>query len=389
MTVPGLRGAVMLMSALAVLSDAVLIGFYPQFFATRYGITSSLHVGAYLAAISIVVMAALPCWARLARRVQTLPLLLCTQGAAGLLCLGSAQAGSVAGFWGLSLLMFAFKSSYLLSFPYLMRLAPMDQHRRLIAQWSVLAHAGAIAGAASGGWLLQALGPQACLMVMAAGDFGQMVVCALLIHRGGAALRVAPEAPARAGPDPMRPGLWLLCLLMLLFDFSAYLVRPFFTVYWEQVSGLGHAGVTGAVFAIPAAMALLALWRSPRGDSTQAMLWLGGLGLLLQALPSPAALLLGRCLYGWALFQVVVTLEASLFRLSTPQRYARDFSLTYMFQNLGVLLSSLAAGAWVQQLGMPALFLIAAAGWGLTALVDRLSLRVDRLPIPAGAQHAH
>lgn len=61
MTAPGLSGSVILMSALAVLSDAVLIGFYPQFFATRYGITSSLHVGAYLAAISIVVMAALPC----------------------------------------------------------------------------------------------------------------------------------------------------------------------------------------------------------------------------------------------------------------------------------------------------------------------------------------
>lgn len=389
MTVAGLRAPVMGMSALAVLSDAVLIGFYPQFFATRYGVTSSLHVGAYLAAISIVVMAALPGWARLARRVRTLPLLLCTQGAAGLLCLASAQAGSVEGFWLLSLLMFGFKSSYLLSFPYLMGLTPMDQHRRLIAQWSVLAHAGAIAGAASGGWLLQALGSQACLMVMAAGDFGQMAVCALLIARGGPAVQARPEPPVRGVADRMRPSLWLLCLLMLLFDFSAYLVRPFFTVYWEQVSGSDHAGLTGVVFAIPAAMALLALWRSPRGDRTQAMLWLGGLGLLLQALPSPAALLLGRCLYGWALFQVVVTLEASLFRLSTPQRYARDFSLTYTFQNLGVLLSSLAAGAWVPSLGMPALFVVAAAGWALTALVDRLSLRVDQLPVPAGVQHAH
>lgn len=384
-----LKHGLILMTLFAVISDALLIPFYPQFFQERYGEGSPWHVGAYVAFISIVVMCVFPLWVRVARRYETLHILQVTQGIAAALCLASYWAPGVVSYWVLSMAMFAFKSSYLLSFPYLMRLEPMDQHRRLIAQWSVLAHAGAIAGAASGGWLLQALGPQACLAVMAAGDFGQMAVCALLITRGGSAVRVAPEPPARRTADPMRPGLWLLCLLMLLFDFSAYLVRPFFTVYWEQVSGIGHAGVTGAVFAIPAVMALLALWRSPRGDNTQAMLWLGGLGLLLQALPSPAVLLLGRCLYGWAMFQVIVTLEASLFRLSTPQRYARDFSLTYTFQNLGVLLSSLAAGAWVQQLGMPALFLIAATGWALTALVDRLSLQVDQLPVPGAAQHAH
>jgi hypothetical protein len=36
--------------------------------------------------------------------------------------------------------------------------------------------------------------------------------------------------------------------------------------------------------------------------------------------------------------------------------------------------------------------LLAAGGWLLTALLDRLSLRVDRLPIPVtslSAQHAH
>ena len=87
-----LRTAIVVMSAFAVISDAVLIAFYPQFFESRYGITSEFHVGAYIAAISIAVMFTLPLWARVARRVETMQLLLVTQCAAGLLCLASAFA---------------------------------------------------------------------------------------------------------------------------------------------------------------------------------------------------------------------------------------------------------------------------------------------------------
>jgi hypothetical protein len=67
--VAGLRTTIAVMSAFAVVSDAVLIAFYPQFFERRYGVTSAFHVGAYIAAISIAVMCTLPLWARVARRV--------------------------------------------------------------------------------------------------------------------------------------------------------------------------------------------------------------------------------------------------------------------------------------------------------------------------------
>ena len=79
-----LRTTILIMSGFGVISDSILIAFYPQFFETRYGVTSPVHVGAYIAALSIAVMCMLPVWARVARRIETMHLLLYTQGAAAL-----------------------------------------------------------------------------------------------------------------------------------------------------------------------------------------------------------------------------------------------------------------------------------------------------------------
>lgn len=397
------RSSILLMSTLAVISDAVLIAFYPQFFEQRYGVTSAVHVGAYIAAISIVVMCTLPLWARAARHVDTLRLLLWTQCAAGMLCVMSAWAGSVQGYWLLTMLMFGCKSSYLLMFPLLMRLEAPASHGLVIGLLSVLVHLGGIFGAAAGGYALQRFGPAGCIALMAAADFAQMLVCARLLRSG----RVPPPPPpplAAASATSHRRmaavGVLKLSLVMLVFDFSAYLVRPFFSVYWAGLSGSSPLA-TGLVFAVPGFVALLALAVNKRlqtlgaaaPDHLLGNLMLGAAGLLLQAAPAEATIVLGRCLYGWALFQLVVKLEVSLFRISTPDAYAGHYGIANFFQNLGVLLSSFAAGALVSRFGIPLTFVIAAAGFVFTALLDRLTVRLDRLApptvssTPLGAAH--
>jgi MFS transporter, DHA1 family, multidrug resistance protein len=102
------------------------------------------------------------------------------------------------------------------------------------------------------------------------------------------------------------------------------------------------------------------------------------LGLALQASESLELIIMGRCLYGWALYQVIVKLEVTLFKVSTPDAYARDFGVTNFFQNLGVLLSSFGAGFLVNLVGIPLTFVIAAAGLLLTAIIDRGWFGVDR-----------
>ncbi|HKX39862.1 MAG TPA: MFS transporter [Burkholderiaceae bacterium] len=407
MNAKGLRAAIVAMSAFAVVSDAILIAFYPHFFARRYGVTSAFHVGAYIAAISIAVMCTLPLWARVARRVETMHLLLFTQGAAGTLCVLSGFADSVLGYWVLTMLMFMCKSSYLLMYPYLMRMQPPETHGHTIGLLSVVVHVGSIAGAAAGGHVLQRYGAAACIGLMAFGDFAQMAICVWLIRSGRVVHVVAADAAAAAAvastdasPKGSRSRILPLCALMMLIDFGAYLIRPFFSMYWEQVSASNDQLISGLVFAIPGAIALAALFANQlvrtRGgrlpDPVLANLLLGAAGLALQAWPAPWAVLLGRVLYGWALFQLIVKFEVLLFRFSTPAAYARDFSVFNFFQNLGVLLSSFAAGALVERHGIAVTFAIAAAGFGLSALLDRL-LGLERpattLPEPALAETRH
>ncbi|MEP6721209.1 MAG: MFS transporter [Variovorax sp.] len=385
-----LKFHVIMMTVLAVISDAILIPFYPQFFSARYGIDSAVHVGAYVAAISIAVMCTLPIWARVARRIEPLHLLVYTQFAAGTFSLLCDWAPDVQSYWVLSMLMFMCKSSYLLMYPYMMRLTPKDQHAATIGVLSVVVHFGAIFGAVVGGFVLQAWGPRASIFAMAAGDFFQMAVCIYLI-RSGKIVRINSGEHAQAAAAEARRVDWRarlpilrLALVMLLFDFSAYLIRPFFAVYWQKTSGYDSELVSGMAFAIPGVVAIVALQlhariraRSGRlPDHTVGNLLLGMVGLLLHAAPDPVWIVVGRVLYGWSLFQIIVKLEVNLFRLSTPQRYAQDYSITNFFQNLGVLLSSFAAGAIVERYGLNVPFLLAAGGFVLTALLDRLILNV-------------
>lgn len=375
---PTLRNSVIAMSALACFSDAVLIAFYPQFFAQRYGVLSELHTGAYVACISLAVMVAFPLWARVARRVETLHLLVWTQAAAGVLCLLSTQATQLWQYWVLSMAMFVCKSSYLLMYPYLLRLQSTEQHAGTVGVLSVVVHLVGIAGAAVGGGLLQSWGATGCLVFMAAGDFLQMAVCAWLLVSRRAVRVVEVQQPHRKAS----PAIWRLAALMLLFDFSAYLVGPFFTGYWQDLTGSADQVGAGLAYAVPAAMALLGLGmnhrahrngREPR-DAPLPNLLLGVAGLLLQAAPSVPLLLLGRCLFGWALFQGIVKLETSVFKLSTPDAYATDYALANFFQNLGVLLASLAAGWLVEVMGVPLTFVVAALGWLVTALLSPWAL---------------
>ena len=387
-----MRRVLLTLTSLAVVGDAVLLPFYPQYFASRFGVNDASLVGNYLAAMCLVVMLALPAWAALARRVALLRLLPVTQLAAALLCLCSAYSNSMAAFWLASLGMVACKASYLLIYPLLMSQTPRQQHGSLIGLLSVIVHFGGIGGALLGGALLGLLPPGDIFLLMALADLLQMALCLWLRwHPRASCATPEAEQDQAASPPAAGAALWRLGLLMLLFYCSAYLVRGFFALYWQQQSGIDNSLLAAAVFALPAAMALLGLWharrRSQRGLTATAGLrhlwWLGAAGLLLQAQPWLPLLLLGRCLFGWALFQLTVWLDLQLFRHSSPARYARDYSRISLCQNLGVLLSSSAAGVLVAGHGLLAPFVAAALGLLLCWLLSPVLLRE---PAPALSQ---
>lgn len=139
------------MTTMAVIGDALLMPFYPQFFAQRFGVDNPQSSGIYLAAICCTVMLAFPLWAALAKKIPTIFIMLATQAAAGLLALSCYWIESWTWFWFLSLAMFMCKAGYLLIYPLLMQLEAEENHARIIGIVSVIVHFGAILGALIGG----------------------------------------------------------------------------------------------------------------------------------------------------------------------------------------------------------------------------------------------
>ncbi|ASF46329.1 MFS transporter [Methylovulum psychrotolerans] len=359
----------------SVVSDALLLPFYPQFFRAAFAMDDPWHIGLYLSATCLVVMLAFVLWARVAKHIPVLRLLVYTQCAAGLLSIACYGAQSLADFWLLSLLMLGFKGSYLLIYPYIMSLETQDKHGGTVGLLAVLVHLGAILGAAAGGLVLELLAPRQAFLLMAAGDFMQMLICCGLL-----AVRMVPvPLPETAMANPPRTvGLYPLGMVMLLFYFSVSLGRPFFSSYWQTLSPWQGETVTGLVFALPGAIALVALCLGKNKGGLHGVspaLGLCAIGLACQAIPHPAVVLVGRCLYGWGLFQATVYLDVCVFAISTPSTYTRDFSKIYFCQSVGALLAALAAGRLVADYPLSAPFLVGAAALLPTLLIYLLLFR--------------
>lgn len=215
-------------------------------------------------------MVALPLWAKVARRVNEFPLWVMTQLAAGTLAIAAWHVDSLVGFWAITQAMLAFKASYLLIYPFVMRLEEKDRHLGVAGLFSVLIHFGAIGGALLGGWLLEFADPRSIYLIMAGTDALQAAVCVFIIRRHKVAFRQSavpaldadrvPEAESRGNPLIVQLGI-----VSLLFYLSAFLMRPFFSPYWTMVSGNDSELLAGAVYAIPAWVALAGLWLNRRG----------------------------------------------------------------------------------------------------------------------------
>ncbi|GGK04528.1 MFS transporter [Pseudomonas matsuisoli] len=386
-----LRFCLIAMTALAVITDNLIIPFFPQYFAERFGNPPPSHVGLYLAAISLVVMTAFPFWARLAKRVHPVRILVGAQFMAGSLTVACAFIYSLPLFWVVSLVMVAFKGSYLLMYPYVMSLQANENHTQTIGTLSVVVHFGAILGAALGGLILQFMAIGDVFLVMGAADFIQMAICMSLLRgalpKPGEASDGTETAEEKSADTRSRSllAIYKLCVVMLLFYCVGYITRPFFAVYWQEVALWNSELMAGFVYSLPGAVAVFALWWARRAtkkgstrDGILAGLLLGAAATLIQGFENQWLIILGRVLFGWALYQVTVRLDALLFELSTPENYAVDFSKVNIFQCLGTMGASYGAGLLVSHYGQAMPFWAGAIGLVVTAAAFPLLVRKPR-----------
>jgi MFS transporter, DHA1 family, multidrug resistance protein len=370
-----LRNSLILMTLVAVLSDYLLLPFYPHFFESRFGVTDPREVGFYFSAVCGTVMIAFPFWALISKRRSELKILVYTQLVAGLLALSCYYITSYVQFWIVSLSIIVFKGSYLLVYPYLLRITDKQVHTNTIGLLSVIIHLGGVLGAVLGGAVIEWVSPAAIFIGMAAGDFIQAGMSFYLLNSRS---ELAPKTITESKKVSLIPrgNVLKLGIITLILYFSDFLVRPFFVRYWESVSALKSEVISGSIYAIPALVAMTALYFNKRQKTgIVSALLLGLAGLILQGYPSPVIVISGRCIYGWAFFQAAVRFDVLVFQVCDPEHYAIEYSKIHFFQNMGVLLSSVAAGVLVETYSLRMPFMVAFCGYFIVVSLYHYAFR--------------
>ncbi|WP_235016330.1 MFS transporter [Aquimarina sp. AU474] len=369
-----MKNFLIIMTLVAVVSDYLLHPFYPQFFEARFGVTDPEWVGYYFAAICFMVMIAFPFWAYVSKKIAELNILVYTQCIAGILALYCYWTTSYINFWIISLVMVLFKGSYLLVYPYILKIITKKEHPDTIGLLSVVVHLGGILGAVIGGLTVDLIDASYIFLIMALGDFIQMAMSGYLLKSKKYDTSITKEIKDKVVVNnKMIPKGFILKIgiTTLLLYASAFITRPFFSSYWEYISVYESKLVSGAVYALPGFVALLVLWWDFKRKETKLKgiaipLCIGVIGLLGQGISIPVVVAISRVIYGWAVFRAIVRFDILLFEFSTPETYATDYSKVHFFQNFGVLISSLLVGVLVDQYGLKIPFTFACIGFAVT-----------------------
>ncbi|WMS86748.1 MFS transporter [Pleionea litopenaei] len=362
-----LKVSLIFLTIVSVVCDTMVLPFYPQFFEQNFAVTDPMHTGYYIAMSCITVMCMFPLWARVAKRINELHLWVYTQIAAGCLGISCFFVNELWLFWVLSQLMLLFKASYLLIYPFVMRLEAREKHLNVASLFAVLMHFGAIAGALIGGAVLEWLEPSQLYLIMAAGDFIQVIVCLLLIHRfkvkvSDTATVSSEEKQVESNeviPSSRQIKLFKgsfitvpsfviqIGILSLIFYFAAFSIRPFLSLYWESISNIDNQMLSGLIYSIPGWVALIGLYlnrlNKAQSNCYSSIAWslvCCLLGAMVQSTEEQWLFVLGRMIFAWGLFQATVNFEVLLFQLSKPEDFSRDYSHVHLFQNIGVIIAS-------------------------------------------------
>ncbi len=350
---------------LAALTDALLIPFYPQFFAKTFESSSLITPGLYVALCRLAIVMTLPFWTRLTRRVAPLRLVAIAQviaGSAGLLC---AVAPDLNTFLAFTFIAEGARGGYLLLYPVLVQSVAPGKRSSMVATVAAAINGAGLLSALVGGLLLENMGGRTALVIAGLSDFAQLLCLLPVLAMSKAAVPVpTAEGPTQSsGKHPVPVRLYFLCLVTFFATCSIVLIRPHFTVFVDAEVAPGMPlWALGAVFVVPNAVAVLATSLGGRiAHSPHARLWLIAaawtlaITVVLQFTSSSLAfLVMARAVHGLAIYLIDVTVDYAT--LCGDQDTFGNFGMMSAFQNASIVVAPLAAGMLADTYGWSVLF---------------------------------
>lgn len=349
---------------LFVYTEVLLSPFYPQFFQKVFGVQEFSFTGFYIFVCRLTVVISSPIWGVLARKVDGKRLLIIGQIGTALSCALMALSKSEHQFLMFSILLLAFKSSYLLLYTIMIQAAG-NERRKVTGTYHAVFQSAVIASTITSGWVINLAHPLQVFWWIALFDLLQGIVCFAVFRRGFAKetlLEPVAEQTEKKGEGDIA-FLVKMALLIFTLHFSVNIIRPFFTVFTEETFDMTSVGGS-FLFLIPSLMAVLALPAIKRLSMGRlhTLYKASGLllfiGLLLQGISSDIGwFILSRCLFGFFLAICQASLDIYLFQRSHHTHY--HYSILSSFQNLGLLLAPISALVLVEDYSLSSPFVAA------------------------------
>lgn len=385
---------------LASLADSLLVPFYPQFFNSVYKEDTLSVTGIYIAACRLAMMCSFPFWSWLSKKYNVIKILSVTQILAAAVCISSAFAADLKSFFVLTLLAELLKSSYLLLYPYLIKISGHRKRSTVISYIALILNSGIVISAVAGGYIIENMNPAHALIVVGILDVCQFIICCYVLSLKGFKAAVteqhkeAETQPTQEFGLSTRRDFVLICAITWVFYFSMVIIRPYFTQFIIGRSGEGF-GLTeaGMIFIIPNILALFmvpftAYVTSAPHIKRNLLLSAGFIlaGIIFQLFYTTTVLLIaGRVIYSIGIFISEVSIDLMVFSLCSSADLFRYYSYISVVQNIAIFSAPLCAGLLITTFGHEALFFTALAGTAfvvflLLLLWKKQVLREDKDP---------
>lgn len=357
------RAGLFFTAFIAILAESLLAPFYPQLFERVFHTTDPVNLGVYIGVCRLSLMLAFPYWAWLSKRIGVARILSFTQGLAGLISISCYLVTDLTVFFGLSLLMTFFKSSYLLIYTLLVENS--DKKGREIGWLGFTIHAAMVVSSVLGAWLFQHYNPANLFVIIGLLDFLQMGIC-LFLFRGVTAPVKERSTQANIFHPDKESLIWISVLTFIFYGLTSML-RPFYTEFI-----INHASVNrdmtmaGLLFGIPAISVLLIYPFFQKSNLTEnrqilfALLLLipVSIALQLEDFSLPLTILI-RLLYGVGIFYIFILLDTLFFTMIPAGSSALLYGFMHSAQNLAYITAPMGAALVVKQYGLQSPFWLA------------------------------
>ncbi|TAE55880.1 MAG: MFS transporter [Nostocales cyanobacterium] len=365
---------------LAVFNEVLLSPFYPQFFRKVFGVQDLGYTGYYIFLCRLTIVIFAPMWGLLSRYLEVKYLLYFGQIMTAMTTALMGTSKTVNQFLIYTLILLLFKSSYLLVYPLIIKIAGKPRQSKIAGTYQAVFHGAIITATITGAFMVNLANPLNLFYVIALADIFQLIICVYALQR------ISSKQKNKSQNTKKNQTNWLFLIMIGMiissFQLANNMIRPYFTEYITSTPFQVDLVTSSLLFLIPSIMAVLALPYIRKICHPEALpsIYLLGMGLLTTSLflqgvtNNIIILLIARIIYGFCLAITQASLELKLFSSSASKQLHFNYSLATSFANIGHLGAPLLASQLVNNFGLAFPFLTAAIISVLNIFFSKISI---------------